>query len=708
MIRKLLSVGILVLVSASLQAQEPCTSHTITQRWMEQHGQSTDLTRAAKKVTKGDRKGGGTPTIAVAVHVVWNTAAENVADALILDMIATMNEDYQAQNSDWDNVRPAFESDRANPDLLFCLAQTDPNGNATTGITRTQTTETWFDPDNETDDMKSAPDGIAGWDAESYLNIWICDITSGASGGLVTLGYAYLPFGGVVGSDIDGLVLDYDYGLGNGARTATHEVGHYLGLLHPWGDGGCGSDDGMGDTPTTDDATFSCANTNLMNCSELTQYENFMDYADCSLMFTNDQAAEMNGILNGVRSGLLNSNACGTVVTGPCIPTSGGGTSENDFIDGVELGSIINTNSGSNTGPSYNDYTAQFSTTLQRTSDYTVTVTSGDYTPDNYAVWIDYNQNDAFETTEKLGEFTNASAGEAQDIAFTVPAGAALGTTVMRVRGVFFNTGEPDPAEPCFAYDYGETEDYGITITNNGGSGPCIPTSLAGTDDGDFVDGVQLGSIDNTGSGGVAGPTYNDYTAQSTDLTRGDEYTLTITSGEYVTDILGAWIDFNVNDVFEVGELLGEAQTSAPFENVDLTFTVPNDASLGTTLLRVRCVFPDDLEPTNADPCFNFTWGETEDYSVNIETNTGLHTAANDPLLAFPNPADDLLRVRIPQGGSQMAEILDPLGRVLVRRYAQTASWVMGVSALANGHYLLRCTVDGRVSTMPFSVQHSR
>jgi len=708
MTRTLLFAGLLVAALPSAQAQERCTTHTITQRWLEQHGQSTDLARAAKKAHKGERKGGGTSTIPVAVHVVWNNPAENVSDALILDMIATMNEDYQAQNGDWDDVRPAFANDRANPDILFCLAQTDPNGNATTGITRTQTTETWFDPDNETDDMKSAPDGIAGWDAESYLNIWICDITSGATGGLVTAGYAYLPFGGVVGSDIDGLVIDYDYGLGNGARTATHEVGHYLGLLHPWGDGGCGSDDGIDDTPVTDEATFSCANTNLMNCGQLTQYENFMDYADCSLMFTNDQSAEMNGILNGARAGLLNTNACGTTTPGPCIPTSANGTSDGDFIDGVELGTISNTASGDVSGASYTDYTTSFTTALQQGANYTVNVTSGDYAPDNFAAWIDYNQNDVFEPSEKLGEFTNASAGEAQAIAFTVPAGATLGTTVMRVRGVFFNTGEPDPADPCFAYDYGETEDYGITITNTGGSGPCIPTSLAGTDDGDFVDGVQLGSIDNTGSGGVAGPTYNDYTAQSTDLMRGDEHTLTITSGEYDTDIVGAWIDFNANDVFEVEELLGEALTTIPFENVDLIFTVPSDAALGTTLLRVRCVFPGDLEPTSADPCFNFAWGETEDYSVNIETNTDVHTANNAPLLAFPNPADDLLRVSIPQGEMQLAEILDPLGRVLVRHNAQAARWTIDVSALANGHYLVRCTVDGRVSTLPFSVQHTR
>lgn len=708
MIRTLLFAGLSVVALPSVQAQERCTSHTITQRWLEQHGQSTDLPHALAGTSKGLPKGGGAPTVAVVVHVVWNTAAENVSDALIDDMLATLNADFQALNSDYNDVRATFLNDRGNPNIHFCLAQIDPNGAATTGITRTQTTQTWFDPDNETNDMKSAPGGIAPWDTQSYLNIWICDISSGATGGLVTTGYAYLPVGGMVGSDIDGLVLDYDYGIGNGSRTSTHEIGHYLGLDHPWGDGGCGSDDGMADTPTTDEATFSCANTNLMNCSQLTQYENFMDYADCEVMFTNDQSAYMNSILNGARSGLLNNNACGTVVTGPCIPTSGGGTGDGDFIDGVELGSINNTSSGSVTGPTYTDYTAQFSTALQRTSSYTVTVTSGDYTPDNYAVWIDYNQNDVYEASEKLGEFTNTVAGEAQDITFTVPGGATLGTTIMRVRGVYFNTGEPSPADPCYAYDFGETEDYGITITNNGGSGPCIPTSVAGTTDGDYVDGVQLGAINNTGSGSVTGPTYQDYTAQTTDLIRGQSYTITLTSGEYIEDIVGAWIDFDANDVFDASELLGEAVTTGAFEQVPFSFTVPLTATLGATRLRARCVFPDTGEPTNADPCANFSWGETEDYSVNIGTNTAVTSTDLNPFFAYPNPADEVLRINIGQGKSQVAEIFDLQGRTIARHYAQGAPWAMDVSVLANGQYLLRCTVDGRVTTQPFSVQHMR
>ncbi len=699
----LLSCSILA-TCITLSAQENCTSHTISQRWLQQQGQNTDLLRAIGKLQKGTRKGGATPTIPVAVHVVWNTNSENVASSVIQNMVATMNEDYQALNSDFNNVRSAFASDRTNPDILFCLAQVDPNGNATTGITRTQTTDTWFDPDTETDDMKSPPKGISSWDPNRYLNIWICDISSGLGGGLITTGYAYLPFGNMVGSDIDGIVIDYNYGLASGSRTATHEVGHYLGLLHPWADGGCGSDDGMGDTPTTDQATFSCTNTNLMRCSQLTQYENFMDYADCSLMFTTEQGAQMNAILFGDRAQLLNNGACGTV-NGPCLPTSAGGTSENDFIDGVQLGSINNTNSGSITGPSYTNYAGTYSTNLERNGNYTVTVTSGDYTPDHYAVWIDYDQDDVFEATEKLGDWQNTAIGASHAFAFTVPNTASIGTTIMRVRGVYYNTGEPNPTDPCFAYGYGETEDYGITITSPG-SGPCVPTSLVGTADGDFVDGVQLGSINNTGSGGIAGPSYQDYTSQSTTLLRGDEYTLDVTSGDYTTDILGAWIDFNGNDAFETNELVGDAITASVFETQSFVFTVPTNAALGSAVMRVRCVYPDTGEPTSADPCANFTWGETEDYTVIIETNTSISSSGSSIVSYYPNPADGEMLVNMGKIVPEHVDVIDPVGRIVATLDPLSSVFHVTTNALSNGQYVLRISAGGLSHSVPFSVVH--
>jgi uncharacterized protein YfdQ (DUF2303 family) len=620
--RTLLYVAALA-IAQTLSAQEhahedrSCAAHTFTQRLLAEQGLSTDIQAHLPRPDNIQR--GGSYTIPVVVHVVWNTSSENVPSSAITAIIDELNRDYSQTNPDLNGVRTPFVNSIGNVGFQFCLAQVDPTGAPTTGITRTQTTDTWFDPDTQTNAMKSAPLGKAPWNPNEYLNIWICDITSGATGGTITVGYAYLPVGGVVGTSIDGLVIDYNYGLDVGARTATHEIGHYFGLQHTFDDGGnCTNTDGFADTPTSNSPTFSCANTNLVKCGVLTQYENFMDYSSCTVMFSGQQSSYMQGILTGVRSGLLNNNVCSGTPTGVCIPTSAQGTADGDYINGVQLGSINNTNSGGTGGPSYTDYTSTFSTSLTRGSTYTISIQSGNYTPDQYAAWIDMDQDEVFEASEKLGEFTNTAIGQTQSFTFTVPVGAALGNAVLRVRGVYHNTGEPTPTDPCFNYAYGETEDYGIVITAPV-TGPCIPTSAQGTADGDFINGVQLGSILNTNSGGVGGPSYTDYTASfSTSLTQGNTYLIAIQSGDYTPDQFSAWIDMDQDDVFEASEKLGEFTNTAAGEVQTFTFTIPAGAVLGNTVLRVRGVYHGTGEPAPTDPCFNYAYGETEDYRVII------------------------------------------------------------------------------------------
>ena len=112
------------------------------------------------------------------------------------------------------------------------MASEDPNGNTTTGITRTATSQSSF---STNDGVKySSSGGVDAWNTSEYLNIWVCDL----SGGL--LGYAQFP-GGTASSD--GVVCDYAY-FGNmgtatppydQGRTLTHEIGHWLNLRHIWG-----------------------------------------------------------------------------------------------------------------------------------------------------------------------------------------------------------------------------------------------------------------------------------------------------------------------------------------------------------------------------------------------------------------------------------------------------------------------------------------
>ena len=141
-------------------------------------------------------------TIPVVVHVVWNTNQENISDAQIFSQIDILNQDYRRTNVDAINTPNVWNSIASDTEIEFCLANTDPNGNFTTGITRTQTSQTSFSIQN--DGMKSSSSGgIDPWPQDDYLNIWVCDL----SGGI--LGYATPPSG--FNNPNDGVVVGYRY-----------------------------------------------------------------------------------------------------------------------------------------------------------------------------------------------------------------------------------------------------------------------------------------------------------------------------------------------------------------------------------------------------------------------------------------------------------------------------------------------------------------
>jgi hypothetical protein len=274
--------------------------------------------------------------VPIVVHVIYRTnhtnigSGTNISDARILDAIRILNEDYSKTNPEFPNPpRNTFLSYSGNPNLEFCLATIDPNGNNTTGITRTVSTKTNFDPDNEANDMKrNNTGGKDGWDPSKYLNIWVCDLAVSASGGM-TLGYAYLPGLPSWQDWKDGLVVDFQWfgtiqGASGDSRTATHEIGHYLGLNHTFCEsqsGGCCDNDNnnVDDTPATDGVYWGSVNntTNNNTCNDLSygfnsdlldMDENYMSYSQNTWMFTNSQVNVMNATLNGYRSSLINSN----------------------------------------------------------------------------------------------------------------------------------------------------------------------------------------------------------------------------------------------------------------------------------------------------------------------------------------------------------------------------------------------------------------
>lgn len=251
-------------------------------------------------------------TVPVVFHVVYRTAAENIPDSWIADQLRVLNEDFRKLNADVVQTPSVWDSLVADCEIEFCFAQRDPQGNATNGITRTSTTRATFTfPKN---DMKNdSTGGEDAWPSNQYLNIWICN--TGAY-----YGWAILPWASTPAND--GVVINYKY-VGtlpgvpspyNGGRTGTHEVGHWFGLRHIWGEGNCGNDS-INDTPVQSTATFGCPAFPVLSCSNGSNgnmFVNFLDYTDdhCMVMFTEGQKERMWAAINLFRPGILLSPGC--------------------------------------------------------------------------------------------------------------------------------------------------------------------------------------------------------------------------------------------------------------------------------------------------------------------------------------------------------------------------------------------------------------
>ncbi|MEO6168891.1 MAG: M43 family zinc metalloprotease [Chitinophagales bacterium] len=259
-------------------------------------------------------------SIPVVVHVLYKTAEQNISDDQIMSQIAVLNCDFRKVNGDFQNVVPGvFQGLGTDMGIEFCLASVDPDGDVTSGITRTQTNVSAFTA-NENGAKHSNLGGHDNWDPTRYLNIWVCNL----GGGL--LGYATFPADLQSNPDEDGVVIGFTAFGNTGSvaapynqgRTATHEVGHWLNLRHVWGDAACGNDF-VDDTPTQEQANYSCMNFPHVTCNNGPNgdlFVNFMDYSDdaCMAMFTNGQGQRANATTAGSRNGLSSSAGCGATV----------------------------------------------------------------------------------------------------------------------------------------------------------------------------------------------------------------------------------------------------------------------------------------------------------------------------------------------------------------------------------------------------------
>lgn len=315
-------------------------------------------------------------TSVIYVPVVFHVVLTNpylITDDAIQAQMNALNTDFAGLNLDSTNIPAAFQAVRGHSMIQFVLARRTPSGGLTNGVERI-VSSTMANPNNVTDSIKRASLGGAdAWDPNSYINIWVGDI----SDDLGTLGYTQIPGSGL---PIDDGIFCNRIGFGisscnvsvyNKGRTIVHEMGHYFGLNHIWGDDETASnkcsgddframtDDGssfvlpltlynphgqgntsgdIGDTPNQSIASTNCSSGTVTDaCSSSApgiMYQDYMDYTmdDCYSMFTKKQVERMEYVLANFRSGLMSSTGS--------IPPSGAVTRDASPIAAINPGGI--------------------------------------------------------------------------------------------------------------------------------------------------------------------------------------------------------------------------------------------------------------------------------------------------------------------------------------------------------------------------------
>ncbi len=268
--------------------------------------------------------------IPVIFHIIHNGegvgTGTNIAAAQVNAQIQQLNNDFRKIAGTSGYNSHAFGAD---VQIQFCAAVVDPanNGLAEAGIERiNRNGKGWNVPPFTVNYLEATIKPNSIWDATKYLNIWVCNINGGV------LGYAQFPDApnepgnpASTAANTDGVVVHYNT-VGSSVqkfpgsfpydegRTLTHEVGHWFGLRHIWGDGNCSTDDFVFDTPRAGGPNFGCAASTTNSCNDITygaaadsndMVKNYMDYSDdrCMDIFTIGQKNRMRVVMGETGQG---------------------------------------------------------------------------------------------------------------------------------------------------------------------------------------------------------------------------------------------------------------------------------------------------------------------------------------------------------------------------------------------------------------------
>ena len=287
-----------------------------------------------RKSQHGPTGGGDSIMIPVVFHVFADNANTLVPLKQCQSALNKANEDFNGRNADLATIDPEFKALASTYKFHFSLAQIDPNGNPTTGVT--------YHPIDSGFAKTTMDTHIAGfaWDNYKYVNIYVMNCLF-SDGVYNNSGFAFYPNTSMSDKKTARIVYNYWY-LGNTGSsiasgefqsTFTHELGHFFNLYHTFNSGSCVDYDGVDDTPSSDVAGGGCGPA-ATHCGHHINGENYMDYnASCYKMFTKGQVDRIDAALfHASRFPLWQTS--NLIATGILAPT---GTSEAKNISNIHF-----------------------------------------------------------------------------------------------------------------------------------------------------------------------------------------------------------------------------------------------------------------------------------------------------------------------------------------------------------------------------------
>ena len=285
-----------------------------------------------------------------------------------------------------------------------------------------------------------------------------------------------------------------------------------------------------------------------------------------------------------------------------------------EWIDKIQIGDLVK-QSGKDNG--YGNHTAGSLGTIITGEAYTITLTpgyAGSAYPEYWKVWIDLDQNGDFANNELVFD-----AGESNNSAIsgtlTLPL-ATEGDTRMRIAMKYKLA--PDA---CEVFNYGEVEDHTVTLVNgeNAGENMVSYCPAASTNANyEWIESIKFGGLNHI-SGSDNG--YGDHTDQIAEITAGQNYSLSLTpgyAGSPYNEYWRAWIDLNKDGDFDdAGEMIYDAGMISN-KPVVASVLIPGNAEGGKTRMRITMKYNGP-----ADACGLYSYGEVEDYTVNITPGDG-------------------------------------------------------------------------------------